>query len=263
MSAINIFKVPQVAHLTLGNVVARLHMVTSSQNYRSSFVLYRHANNVLDFLIRDIDRQPVEINGALKMYIWNLEDTKSLFETDLTMVEVPEGSIYRGHFRATISANDAAGIAAGKYRWSVSNLHDELETLLYVDTNYLHRGTITVVEGLLPLLPDPITIEGNDLTEINDNLFASSALAGAATVGNNAGTHSVSFYLDDFVGTIRVQGTLGVEIPTTDNEWTDIDEYPYDDATSGTIVKNITGNYTYIRFLTTPRNGFDKLVYRN
>ncbi len=233
-------------------------MITASQYNRSNFTIYRFSHNVLDFLIRDFDRQPIVITGTLTLYIWDNPVTRSLLDVALTAVNSA-----KGHWRATIDAETASTLRAGKYYWSVANAVSAVEKLLYVDTNYLHRGHIEVVEGLLPEQPDAVTITNDDIIGIDDNLYATSSFVGSALRVNSSGNHVVVFQLDEYTGTVRVQCSQADEVPTEMNEWTDCAEYEFDDV-SGTQSRTFTGNYTYVRFLfVNSISGIEGLSFRN
>ena len=64
--------------------------------------------------------------------------------------------------------------------------------------------------------------------------------------------HTVHFDLDDFLGTIKIQGTL--ELNPGNNDWVDLNfdsglPISSEDSTviTGNLSRNITGNWTYIR----------------
>ena len=64
---------------------------------------------------------------------------------------------------------------------------------------------------------------------------------------SKSGTQSVLFDVNDFIGDVKIQGTLDAD-PEADVQWFDIYEFPDDSsATTATISHTIKGNFTWLR----------------
>jgi hypothetical protein len=255
MSAINIFSVPQVANLTVAGVNARMHNVTHSAYGRSTFKLFRKVQNDFDFLVRDIDRQPVVLPGALLFHVWDDGGT-SLLSLPLTLVN-PK----RGHYRLTISADDTHAIRSGIYVWSVTNEINAITKLLYTNQDYGSQGILEVSEGVLEPIDDPYTLDPDSMTQLSGELY-SSPLPGAMRNNNRTGNHTVLAYLTDFTGRLTIQASVEEQAPTDEAGWVNVDTVLWANQT-GVIPVNFQGNFTYVKFSITDAEGFTKLVYRN
>lgn len=98
------------------------------------------------------------------------------------------------------------------------------------------------------LILENVTIESADL----DIFKYSDKKPGAGYSMRHSGIHTVQFQLDNFKGTLKLQGTL--ELYPGENDWIDLD---YDsglplyslDSTAKTVdeARNFTGNWLWIR----------------
>ena len=74
--------------------------------------------------------------------------------------------------------------------------------------------------------------------------------------GNADGLHTVAYICsDDFVGTIKMQGSLATDPGA--NDWFDIDDTEVGDGSSvvATTFKNFTGNFVWLRSSVTVTTG--------
>ena len=74
--------------------------------------------------------------------------------------------------------------------------------------------------------------------------------------GNADGLHTVAYICsDDFVGTIKMQGSLATDPGA--NDWFDIDDTEVGDGSSvvSTTFKNFTGNFVWLRSSVTVTTG--------
>lgn len=254
MSAIPIFKVPQVANITVQGINARMHMIIASTYGRSTFRLFRRAQNDFDFLLRDIDRQPVVLEGDLSLLI---NDNLNNLVMERPLVVVNEA---RGHYRCTFTLEDTLDIQPGLYSWCVKHIDTEdIERIMYTNQDYTVRGIMEVQDGFLTPLEHPETI--TTFTPDNGG-FITSTFLGAAKVHNNSGNHSILLHLDDYTGTIFIDASLDDATPSDNAEWVPVQNIVYTDQT-GIINVNFFGNYTFVRFRMTSATGLEKIVYRN
>lgn len=229
-------------------------MITHSAYGRSTFKLYRRVQNEYDFLVRDIDRQPVALGGDLVFHVWDDSGT-SVISLPLT-IHNPD----RGHYRVIIPAADTAAIRSGLYVWGVTNDAGGVSKLLYTNQDYGAHGIVDVTDGI-PTRPDePVVVEFDDMTPLDD--FRYTGAFNGAAADNPTGNHTMVAYLEEYTGDITIQGTTDGEIPVDDSGWIDIEIVEYQDAT-GTLATNFVGNFTYVRFLVSDSNGMKKLAYRN
>lgn len=80
---------------------------------------------------------------------------------------------------------------------------------------------------------------------------------GAGYNKNTDGVHTAIFQFDNFVGTVKIQGTL--ELYPNENDWVDIDETTVAVEDSTPLVSNetrtFTGKFIYIRAAYNVQNG--------
>lgn len=255
MKAINIYSVPQVANLTVAGYSTRSYMITQASYGRSTFNLFRRVQNDFDFLVRDIDRQPVVVTGTLIFHVWD-DSGNALLSLPLTIVDAS-----RGHYSLGITADDSASIRSGIYMWSVTNTDASVTKLLYVNKDYGSQGVIQVSEGLLEPIDDPFVMTVDTMTPLMQDLYSTS-YPGAALSDNNTGAHTVVAYLTNYTGRLLIKASMDEQPPTDPSSWSDVDAQMFIDQ-SGTTVINFTGNFTYVQFTISNTPGFDKLVYRN
>lgn len=80
---------------------------------------------------------------------------------------------------------------------------------------------------------------------------------GAGYNKHNDGVHTAVFSFDNFVGTVKIQGTL--ELYPTDNDWVDIPETSITIEDSSALINNesrtFTGQFVWIRAAYSIENG--------
>ena len=85
----------------------------------------------------------------------------------------------------------------------------------------------------------------------------SDKVKGDGYFGNSDGLHTVAYVTSsDFVGTIKMQGSLATD-PDNAIDWFDIDGTSVGDGSSvvETTFKNFTGNFVWLRSVTTVETG--------
>lgn len=230
-------------------------MVTHSAYGRSTFKMFRKVQNQFDFLVRDIDRQPVVLPGVLSFNVWD-DSGMILLNLPLTVVNAA-----RGHYKLIIPAETTHPIRSGIYVWSVTNTDNAITRLLYTNQDYGSQGILEVAEGMLEPLDDPYVIEPSDMTPLGGKLY-SSTLPGAWRNNSTSGNHTVVAYLDNFTGRLQINATVDDQAPTNETGWVEVKSEDFDHRT-GTIAISFSGNFTYVQFLITNAPGFTKLIYRN
>lgn len=96
----------------------------------------------------------------------------------------------------------------------------------------------------------PLTIYGTpsgNYDGSSDTNFAGDRQKAVAYYRRASGTQSVLFDVNDFIGDIKIQGSLDAD-PTQNAEWFDVYTFPDDSAaTSATVSVAITGNFAWMR----------------
>lgn len=249
-----IYSIPQVANLTVSGVNARMHMVIASTYGRSSFQISRRAQNDLDFLIRNVDREPVPIVGTLSFIVYDKRGN-TVFEKDLVLKNAQ-----RAHFVCPITPAESLSMEIEQeYYWLVRHVDaDDAPRILYTNHDYVVHGVLTATEGFLYPVDEPFVIETFTPTM---GQYITSAFPGTAS-GSNTGEHSVVNYLVDYTGTISVYATLDREVPFNLEDWVLVTSEDYTDYT-GTSPIHFEGNFMYVQFRLSSITGVTKLNYRN
>ena len=105
------------------------------------------------------------------------------------------------------------------------------------------------------------------------NVFTSGSFVGNKTYNFNNANHTIGIYTTGFTGNVYVEGSLGLEAPSSDDSnWAPIsiintlDRIPFANI-SGPTYYNFTGNFNYLRFKYSPSaansGSFDKILLRN
>ena len=84
--------------------------------------------------------------------------------------------------------------------------------------------------------------------------------------GRADGLHTVAYYLNGFIGTIKMQGSLAIDPQTSD--WFDIDGTTLGDGStvlSENTFKNFTGNFMWVRVVVENFSAgtINKVLYNN
>lgn len=84
--------------------------------------------------------------------------------------------------------------------------------------------------------------------------------------GRADGLHTVAYYLNGFLGVIKIQGTLATD--PSDTDWFDINETIIGDGSTiltENTFKNFTGNFMWIRVVITEYSAgtVNKVLYNN
>ena len=233
-------------------------MIIASTYGRSTFRIFRQVQTDLNFLVRDIDRQPVSLNGTLVMYI-NDDYGNTLVTAPLTLVNAD-----RAQYQVSITSNQSASLDTGIYSWCVQYTDTtNVNRLLYTNQDYTVRGVVEVINGILSPTPDPFTI--TTFTQQTMGLYVTSVLPGSLMANNLTGNHSALASFDPvngYTGTIYVDAGLDTSIPVVDSDWQQVAQFDFSDNTTSFLM-NFYGNFNYIRFRLTSVTGLTQIVYRN
>lgn len=96
--------------------------------------------------------------------------------------------------------------------------------------------------------------------------FSGEQFRGDGYYGYTDGLHTVAYFVDGFVGVIRIQATLASE--PTEDDWFDVEGTVYGDGStviSTPVTYNFTGNFVWIRATVTDFSAgtINKIQYIN
>jgi hypothetical protein len=237
--------------------------------------IYKGATNVIDFVVRNNDRKPVNLAGyQISAAIQRVEQPELLLQKSVVSLDDKAGKA-----RLTFAPIDIQNLLAGYYTYSII-LTDVTgrDEFLYTDINRSTTGSFELIEGIEVALSPAIEITAADFIPVNDGYltyhYVSGALPGDAQAGRTNGMHTVVAYTSNgFLGWLKIQASLTVQ-PPTDTDWFDIQltentsEFTYTPTNTPAIQAfNFTGNYYWIRALykndAMNQGSFDKVLYKN
>lgn len=253
MSVIHVYQTPQAVHLTQGTG-------SPNQNYpvnRSDFRLLKGVRNEIEVFVKDLDRKPVSMNGKTPvMRIVDRDRQHLLMETELEVVDVS-----KGRFRLVV--DPGVDLPLGSHIYSVLvETTGQYPTVLYTDRDRTPFGVVEVLEGPVET-PAPSTMISRDQMLLLGGSRHSTALPGAALVGNRTGLHTALFYLTGFTGSITIQASLEAQPTSEDLSWFDVDQVTVS-GFSGLHPLTFEGMFVWVRFIVYENQGtVDKVFYRN
>lgn len=249
MPNVTVYQLPTVVQL-IQNVAVSVGTVIN----RTDFNLHKGVTNEIEFLIKTIDRKPVNLDGkSFMIYIVEQATDQLVIQADLLNV-IPE----RGHARLSLSDADVSGLNPGYYRFVVTEVRIDSQIAVYTDQNHSLRGFLEVFQGPLPATPPVYTIPGNEFSPEQwgnpmQTYNVSEALPGAAQRGNRSGTHTLAVYSQNFSGELTIQASLSDVSPTQSEDWFDVltQHIAEEDTVTGIP---FVGNYQWVRAFYKPDN---------
>lgn len=270
MPSLNVYQIPQVIQTTRAGATG----VNSGTN-KIDFNMSKNVSNEIEFLLKDIDRKPINLtNKTIILYVTDTETQKLKLQKTLQSINE-----LRGHSRLVVGPTDLIDWELGYYAYSlVLQRDDQSQILLYTDQNRSSQGYLEIKAGPLPAPIEPVTL--------TDDLFAhstygvsyqsvssvpyrvSGAYPGAAQSDNRVGMHTCAIYSTNFTGLFKVQACLDLSAPATDYGWFDIEDaqVSINDITGITSL-TFVGSFMWVRFIyvvtPTTTGTIDKVLFKN
>lgn len=238
MSVVNVYNIPQVVILSTGTGAQNMNFPVT----RSDILIFKGVKNTIDLLIKDIDRKPVVLTGAVILRILKRGDRAILFQTVLSVVDP-----VKARYQAVFLPNEVAGLPLGYCDYTVTYTDASgYESPLFTDRDRADLGAVEIRQGGASTSVDAVEI-GHDAFYPSNGFLYSSPLPGAAQVGNLSGVSSYVVFGNHFTGSVAVQGSLDDQPPTDDAAWLTIESHNFADLT-GNQGFTFQGNYVWIRF---------------
>jgi len=200
----------------------------------NDFRIFKDVQNDVEFVIRNADRKPVNMMGRSATVNFFDQRTNTLLHRQaLTVVNEAKGIC-----KLVLLPDVTEDWFLQDYSYSVQVTNVDGSThMLYTNTAEMQRGYFELAQG--PIFdPRPSTeILYSELTPVGDRidnndttLRVTSALPGSLQRNNTSGLHTLVAFLDNFTGTMTIQGSVEPSVPT-ENNWFDIEIKQYDHAT--------------------------------
>lgn len=238
------------------------------------FKIYKNSNTVIQFILRNNDRKPLNLSGKCFYITINDEyNIKTLMHKPLQVVDEKQGQV-----KLVTRPHEVHEWPLGSLNFNVSIDEGDGKRLLYLDQMETARGTLQVHEGpyvgprpsqhctkFLPLMVDNIPSKYRVWSDI---------LAGSAKSDNFDGVQTASIKLCNFSGRITVYGSLEKDMPTvSDSVWftlntgTELQPQFYQDLSdfTGNIHYDFTArnNWTVFAFDPTTTANMNAELYGN
>lgn len=217
---------------------------------RTDFAVFKHLTNEVDFLVKDYDKKPQNLNGkSLFMYVVDERSDKVVLQVELDIIDAN-----KGHSRLVLKPNAISGLDLGSYRYSVTlQRNDSSHIAIYTDQHRSLRGYLEVTLGPLPEHKPSITIDSSMFlsqtwgTPLSEYLVAES-FPGAAQSSSANGHHTVAIYTTSFTGDFEIQASLENSPPSEASDWFTVGTESLTNKTGITSIQFV-GNYMWIRII--------------
>ena len=186
--------------------------------YDKTIKLYQGIDNTVKFELKDNDRAPVNLTSMT--VTMNILDTKSN-ETSITRaLEITNAT--SGLASLNLTSADLDNLASGFYNYSLYTTDANSEQqIVYTDLNQAAKGTVEIIEGVVPNPATTFTMEWNPGT--NDGTwYYSNAVSGASERNLTSSNHTIAVYTSSFDGKFKMQGCLADTASTVNTDWFDI-----------------------------------------
>ena len=241
----------------------------NSKVYDRRVKIFRGVSNPITFTFKNEDQKRQDVTS--KTFEFNIIDTdskKSVLTRNLTILDDGSTVNTKGNASVTITEGDTLSLEAKFYNFSVREVAaDNTRTVTYTDTAYSSAGTIELVEGAYPEFV-PSNVIQSFTANSGPLLNTSSAIDAKPGENNNNALHSVAIYAKNFIGKVKIQGTLDSTVTLAESEFTYFDIASVDITAGQSLVyTNFTGVYQNIRFSWDTNAGnsglVDKILYRH
>jgi len=241
---VNIFDIPQVIHLTLCESSVGNPVLSNYPINRTDFRLLRGVPNVIQFFVRDVDRQIVTGPLANATLVCNIVDPNAnvvLMQRNLCVVNAAT-SLYS----LSTQPSDMVNWPTGSLQYSILvSRSDGSQGMLWTDRDYSPYGICTVTDGPLPGPATPTVL--NPMTFVSiDGYSYSSPLPGAALFGYPDNAQTFSFYTTNFTGNIQIEASLVSQPSSESQNWFNVDTQVFN-TSNGVTSATYLGNYLWMR----------------
>ncbi len=241
---------------------------------KKEFVAHKGMDNKFNIVLRDQDRKPQNVyNTQIRADIIKYANNERV----ITKYATP--SLEQGMLELLIAEADLNNLSPGQYKISFKFIDDDGTTSpVFSDYNGGVLCTLLVKDDANPTpVSTQVANVWNQTKNTNfghdANVFTSGNFIGNKTYNFNNSNHTIGIYATEFTGNVYVEGSLGIEAPSSDDtNWATIsiinnlDRLPLSNTT-GPVYYNFTGNFNYLRFKyspsTTNSGTFDKILIRN
>lgn len=250
-------------HLSFQDVLSNNWNLPMDSN---DFSVYKQSTNVIEFVIRNSDRKPINLVGkTLDIVIVDNRDKRLIIKKPLTIVDP-----IKGLTKLILLPTETVDWDIEYLGYTVRiNNEDGTTNMLYLNQTSAIHGTITVIPGSYPGPKE--TIETSDFFIYStyspyNKYYCTDNLPGNIQTDNRSGIHSFAAYLDNFSGSIYINGSLDIQPPVVPDQWFNLYENEYTEYT-GILPLEIIANLNWVKFVFKSIDdnnlGVKKVMFRN
>lgn len=221
--------------------------------------IYQGVTNVLDFVVRNNERRPINLSGTeMWVIISNQETGEILARKDAEVTSALEGKA-----RLVLEPYEIEDWPVGYYDYSVStNVGTDQTFLLFTDINKSTTGYFELFPGVIGGISKATEILASQFTQTpvgnaDDIMYVSGAYPGDAQSNRANGQHTVAVYQTRWLGKFFIQASLSNDSPLP-SEWFYVPltngpdpMYTFDrtnNSGDSPTLFNFSGNYYWVRF---------------
>jgi hypothetical protein len=223
------------------------------QVYQRNLKIYRGVDNRIDIQVKNADQKPQAIADGI--FVFNLvsRETQELILSKTCSVR----NLSIGRIYIELTTDEVKDIESGFYQFSIikedrgdddsSDYIVNSRTPMYLNSQYETIGTIEVSGNLYGEPQASVVVrefsESYQEVFTDPTYFISSIIDAHPETSTGSSTHTFQFYLTDYSGEIKIQGSLSDG--GKPHVWTDIQTYNVTD--SDLSYANVVGKYNHFR----------------
>lgn len=252
MNSKNVYLIRKVAWVSLGNQgVKNMNLGWGD----ADFIIHKGAFSNLEFVVRDVDRKPVNLVGKrVSVNLINNVNDELYLEREMVILDSA-----KGRCKLVLTPEDSVDWAIGFIRYSIVLSSEDTGEYFYLynDMNQEAIGYIEVKDRAAPKPAAPFELTkfmpvGNYDVTLPTGFYVGS-VPGPGQKNITSDITTIAIYFNNFTGKFFVDATLDPEPDLQSTNWFRVQLMPGKDELqidnkSGIEPFNIFGEYQWIRF---------------
>lgn len=235
--------------------------------YQRDLKIQKGLKNKIQLQFKNSDQKRVNIStGTFVFSMFDQNDQRQLVQKTVSLIDDGTTST-RGLALLELNENDTLDLDTGHYKFSVTSMEsDGSYTPTYANTYYGISGTLEVRQDSYPVLIPSQSVEVFQRQYNHDTQqyeFYSGNLRAFPEFNGNTALHTVALYLNDFKGTIYIEGSQE-NSPGYFGNYAVISTITKTQNTTGITYANFNGVFSFVRIRYAQIAGtIDKALYRS
>jgi hypothetical protein len=228
--------------------------------YQRDLKIQKGLQNKIQFQFKNSDQKRLTVNNDTYVFsMFNIIDRRLLIEKEIEILDDGTTTSTRGLGLLTLRESDTLNLDNGYYKFSVKKYNsDGTYDPAYSNTYYGINGTLEILEDVFPVLqPSQTSTILQPLYNVDLDAqrfeFYSGNFRAHPEFQSNAALHTMSLYLNNFKGIIKIQGSQENSVDTFGN-FSTIDTLTYNTNTTRLIYRNFVGVWSFVRAIFIPDN---------